>query len=66
MTEAVAWLMQLVTGFLPLRSVFDPRSCYMGFVVDSSAGGGFSLSTLVSPANSHSANCFAFINHPII
>jgi hypothetical protein len=38
----------------------------MGFVVDKAHWGGFSPSTLVSPANSHATDCstFIIIYHP--
>jgi hypothetical protein len=40
----------------------------MEYVVDKAALGWvfFEYRISVSPANSHSTNCFTFINHPII
>jgi hypothetical protein len=40
---------------------FEPRSGHVGFVVDKVALGGFSPTTSVSPANSHSTDCSTLI-----
>jgi hypothetical protein len=39
--EVVPWLRRLVAGFPPRRSRFEPRSRYVGFVVDKMALGIF-------------------------
>jgi hypothetical protein len=56
----------LVIGYQPGRPGFHPKSSLVGFMVYKVALAWFSLSTLVSPSDFHSTNCFTFINHPII
>jgi hypothetical protein len=51
----------LVAGFPPRRPWFEPRSGHVGFMVDKVAWGTFPPSTSVSPANSHSTDCYTFI-----
>jgi hypothetical protein len=62
-----AWVVTLVrwfvAGFSWRRPGFEPKSGHVGFVVDKV--GRFSLSTSVSPANSHSTECSTLITyHP--
>jgi hypothetical protein len=56
---SVLWLSK---GDYPGRSPINPAL----FVVDKVIWDGVSVSTSVSPANSHFTNCSRFINHPII
>jgi hypothetical protein len=54
----------LIAGFRQQRSTFDPRSDYVGFVLNKLALGRFSPSTSVSLDNSHSTKCSILIYHP--
>jgi hypothetical protein len=48
------------------RRVRSQASSYRIYGEQRVTGGGFSPSSSVSAANSHSTNCFTFINHPIV
>jgi hypothetical protein len=55
-----------VTGLSQWRLGFDPRSGFVGFVVDKIAFGWEVSDTSVSPHNSYETSCFILNYYPII
>jgi hypothetical protein len=59
---AMPWLRWLVAGLSPRRPGFEPRSVYVGFVVESSTGTGFpSTSTVPKSVSLHRGSPYSFV-----